>query len=120
MIDALHAAVRSAQRWYWQRVTAMVMALFVAIHLAVMIYAINGGLSAAEVLGRTRGSVLWAGFYGIFVLLVAVHASIGIRNILVEATAMKDAIAGALAHAVALLLLGMGLRAVWAVTFGAA
>ena len=34
----------------------------------------RGGLSAAEILERTRGSVGWAAFYALFVLAVAVHA----------------------------------------------
>ena len=46
-----------------------------------MIYAIQGGLSAAEILGRTQGSIAWALFYGTFVVAVSVHASIGLRVI---------------------------------------
>ena len=40
-----------------QRITALLMAPLVLGHLAVMIYAIQGGLSAAEILGRTQGSL---------------------------------------------------------------
>ena len=39
-----------------QRITALVMAPLVVLHLAVMIYAIHGGVSAGEILGRTQGS----------------------------------------------------------------
>jgi len=39
-----------------QRITALLMAPLVIGHLAVMIYAIQGGLSTAEILGRTQGS----------------------------------------------------------------
>lgn len=112
------SAIKAARRWYWQRITAMAMALFVVIHIAVMVYAMNGGLSAAEVLGRTQGSVAWALFYGIFVVLVAVHASIGFRNTLVEWLRMSGSAAGLTGNLVGLVLLVMGLRAVWAVTFG--
>ena len=41
-----------------QRLSALLMAPFVIGHLAVMIYAIQDGLDAAEILGRTQGSVL--------------------------------------------------------------
>jgi len=112
--------VQAARRWYWQRITAMAMALFVAIHLFVMVYAIQGGLSAAEVLARTRGNMLWAVFYAAFVVLVAVHASIGIRNVLVEWAGLKDGAAGWASRLLGLVLLVMGLRAVWAVTLGGA
>ena len=46
-----------------QRMTALLMAPLVLGHLAVMIYAIQGGLSAAEILGRTQGSLAWFLFY---------------------------------------------------------
>ncbi|NCF47144.1 MAG: succinate dehydrogenase, partial [Alphaproteobacteria bacterium] len=47
-----------------QRVTALLMAPLVVGHIGVMIYAVQGGLSAAEILGRTQGSVFWFSFYG--------------------------------------------------------
>ena len=45
--------------WLWliQRLSAMVMAPLVLIHLATIVYATRGGLDAAEVLARTRGSL---------------------------------------------------------------
>ena len=67
-----------------QRLTALAMAPFVLGHLALMIYAIQGGLSADEILGRTQGSVLWFLFYGTFVVTVAVHGAIGLRVIAFE------------------------------------
>lgn len=109
---------KAARRWYWQRMTAMAMALFVMIHIVVMVYAMNGGLSAAEVLGRTQGSVIWALFYGVFVVLVSVHASIGVRNTFVEWLRFSPGAAALSGNAIGLLLLVLGLRAVWAVTFG--
>ena len=53
-----------------QRLSAMVMAPLVLVHLAVMIYATQGGLDAAEILSRTQGSFFWGGLYGLFVLAV--------------------------------------------------
>lgn len=70
--------------WGAQRVSAMVLALCVVVHLATIIYAVQSGLSAAEILGRTRGNVAWAAFYALFVAAVAVHAPIGMRNVLAE------------------------------------
>ena len=110
--------IKATRRWYWQRITAMVMALFVFIHLAVMVHAIQGGLSAAEVLERTRGNIAWMLFYASFVVLVAVHAAIGMRNVLVEWLSLNDRTASLLSRLLSLLLLIMGLRAVWAVTVG--
>jgi fumarate reductase subunit C len=69
-----------------QRATAAVLAVAVTVHLATIVYAVRGGLSAAEILGRTRGSVAWLVFYAVFVAAVAVHAPIGLRAILREWT----------------------------------
>lgn len=60
------------------------LAACVVVHLATIAYAVQGGLSAAEILGRTRGNMAWAAFYGIFVLAVTVHAPIGLRSVLTE------------------------------------
>jgi fumarate reductase subunit C len=70
--------------WIAQRVSAAVLALCVMVHLATIIYAVQGGLSAAEILGRTRGNAAWLAFYSLFVLAVTVHAPIGLRAILIE------------------------------------
>jgi succinate dehydrogenase hydrophobic anchor subunit len=67
-IDANDPGVAQAKRWYWQRISAMVLALFVLVHLAVMVYAVRGGLSAAEILGRTHGSWAFGSFYAVFVI----------------------------------------------------
>ena len=64
----------------------MVLAFAVVVHLATIIYAVRGGLTAAEVLGRTRGNGWFLAFYALFVVAVAVHAPIGVRNILREWT----------------------------------
>ncbi len=103
-----------------QRLTAMVMAPFVLIHLGVILYAVRGGLTAAEILSRTQGNWGWIAFYGLFVVSVAVHVPIGVRNILIEWTALGRAAAGVVALLFGVVLLAMGLRAVVAVGgFGA-
>lgn len=99
-----------------QRLSAIVMAPLVLGHLGVMIYAVRGGLSAAEILGRTQGSVGWALYYGLFVVAVSVHASIGLRVIAFETLGLRGAALRWGSLAVFALLLATGLRAVWAVT----
>lgn len=108
-------AVKQAKRWYWQRISAMVLTACVLVHLAVMVYAVRGGLSAAEILGRTQGSWGFAAFYATFVLACAVHVPLGVANIAREWWGMGEVAALWLSRAFALLLLVMGLRAVFAV-----
>ncbi|KQT11313.1 succinate dehydrogenase [Ramlibacter sp. Leaf400] len=98
-----------------QRLTAMVMAPFVLVHLGVILYAVRGGLTAAEILSRTQGSWGWIAFYGLFVVAVAVHVPIGLRNILIEWGRLGRPAAGWLALVFGLVLLAMGVRAVAAV-----
>jgi fumarate reductase subunit C len=99
-----------------QRLSAMVMAPLVLGHIAVMIYAIQDGLSAAEILGRTQGSLAWALFYGLFVLAVSIHAAIGLRVIAAE-TILKNRLAlDVLMVVIAGGLALMGLSSVYAVT----
>jgi fumarate reductase subunit C len=101
--------------WLAQRASAAVLAVCVLVHIAVMVYAVRGGLSAGEILGRTRGNVGWAAFYSLFVLAVAVHAPIGLRAIAIEWLGWRGRALGIFIHLFAALLLVMGLRAVWAV-----
>jgi fumarate reductase subunit C len=98
-----------------QRASAAVLAFAAVVHLATIIYAVRGGLTAAEVLGRTRGNGWFLAFYALFVAAVAVHAPIGLRNILSEWTPWRGMAADLAACAFALLLLLLGLRAVLAV-----
>jgi fumarate reductase subunit C len=70
--------------WIAQRASAAVLALCVTVHLATIIYAVRGGLTAAEILARTRGNHAWLAFYALFVLAVAIHAPIGLRAVLGE------------------------------------
>ena len=60
-----------------QRLSAVLMAPLVLGHLAVMIYAIQGGLDSAEILSRTQGSLFWFTFYQLFVIAVSIHAALG-------------------------------------------
>jgi len=106
--------------WLAQRGSAVVLALCVVVHLSTMIVAVRGGLTAAEILGRTRGSLVWAVFYGVFVLGVAIHAPIGLRTIVAEIRGGHRRSIDVAMLAVAAVLLALGLRAVVAVTMGRA
>ena len=99
-----------------QRATAAIMAPLVIGHLIVIFYATSRGLSAGEILGRTRGSIGWGLFYSIFVLAVAIHGAIGVRGILAEWTPLRSKGAlDAVMWAFGLALAALGLRAVMAV-----
>jgi len=100
-----------------QRITALMMAFFVSGHLAVMIYAVQGGLSTAEILGRTQGSLAWFLFYGMFVVAVADHGAIGLRTIAHEWGGLKGTALEVFMWVVGAGLFLTGARAVWAVTF---
>jgi fumarate reductase subunit C len=107
---------REALLWLASRASAVVLALCVVVHLVTMILAVRHGLSAAEILARTRGNAAWAAFYAVFVVAVAVHAPLGMRTILAELAGRHARSLDALMVALALLLLAGGLRAVAAVT----
>lgn len=100
-----------------QRITALLMAPLVIGHLATMIYAIQGGLSTAEILGRTQGSLIWFLFYGTFVVAVAIHGAIGLRTVAHEWFGVKGHLLTVFMLGVGLMLFLLGARAVWAVTY---
>jgi fumarate reductase subunit C len=104
----------AAYLWLAQRASAMVLAFCVIVHLITMIIAVQGGLTAAEILARTQGSIIWLLFYSLFVIAVAIHAPIGLRYIAKEHLKGGTSI-DVLVTLFALLLLAMGFRAVWGV-----
>jgi fumarate reductase subunit C len=99
-----------------QRAAAAVMAPMIVVHVGVIFYATRHGLTAADILTRTRGNLAWGVFYALFVLAASAHAAIGIRNILAEWSPLDDRGAGIASLIFGLVLLGLGLRAVAAVT----
>jgi len=98
-----------------QRLTAMLLAVFVIIHLGLILFAVRDGLTAAEILARTQGNVFWAIFYGLFVLLAAIHAPLGVRKVLQEWTGLELPTINRFCWMFSLLLLVLGFRAVAAV-----
>jgi fumarate reductase subunit C len=113
------SGVLQAKLWYAQRISAMVLGICVAIHLLIIFYAIRGGLSAQEILGRTQGNIGFAIFYEIFVIACFVHAPIGVANILQE-TVPKSGMVRPVSISLALLILVLGTVAVFGVFTGGA
>ena len=98
-----------------QRASAAVLALCVLVHLATLIYAVQGGLSAAEILGRTRGNLAWFAFYSIFVFAVTLHVPIGLRAVLAEWLGWRGAGRDLVLVSFGVFLAFWGMRAVLAV-----
>ncbi len=98
-----------------QRGSALVLAPLVVAHLALIVIASRDGLSAAEILARTQGSAGWAAFYGLFVLAAAVHAPIGLRNVIREITPWEGRGLDLAMALLFLVMLALGARAVIAV-----
>src|SRR5437763_1004004 len=78
---------------------------------AAIIVAVRSGLSAADVAARTHGNVALLMLYAVFVLAVAVHAPIGLRNVLREWTAWRGRSLDITLGLFAVVLIVLGLRA---------
>lgn len=98
--------------WVWQRASAAVLGLCVIVHLILIIIAVQGGLSAGEIISRVSGNVAWLMFYSVFVIAVAVHAPIGVRTILNEMTGLKTSQTYLVMVVLCLVILSMGFRTV--------
>ena len=101
--------------WLIQRLSAAVLALCVVVHLATLIYAVQGGLTAAEILGRTRGSAAWLAFYSVFILAVTLHVPIGLRAVLHEWLGWRGPVRDLLLLCFGIFIAFWGMRAVMAV-----
>ena len=111
----MNRSALQARLWYGQRISAMVLALCVTVHLVTIVYAVRGGLSAGEILARTQGNWAFAAFYLVFVVAVTVHAPIGLARIAEEWLGWPGRRSALLAAAFGLALLGLGSAAVWGV-----
>jgi fumarate reductase subunit C len=98
-----------------QRGTAFVLAFAVTVHLATVIYAVRGGLTAGDILARTHGNGWFLAFYLLFVLAAAIHAPIGLRSVLREWAKWRGRSLDLAMLAFSALLLAFGLRAAFAV-----
>ncbi len=109
------SSATQARLWFLQRASAMILAVCVLVHLAVMIYAVRGGLSAAEILGRTQGNGWFGLFYTAFVLACALHVPIGLMTIIEEWLGWSGRKLGVAAGLFSIVIAVMGLRAVYGV-----
>ena len=98
--------------WIVQRASAAVLAVCVTVHLVTIVFAVRGGLTAAEIFARTRGSLGWLAFYMVFVLAVAVHAPIGLRPVVTEWLGWRGRSRDLVLLLLGALLVWMGTRAV--------
>jgi fumarate reductase subunit C len=105
----------SIRLYLLQRATALLMVPLIVGHLLVIFYATRQGLSAADILGRTRGSVAWGVYYAAFVLAASIHGAIGVRAIAMEWAGLRGRQLDLLMWGLGLVLAGLGLRAVYAV-----
>ena len=98
-----------------QRLSAMLLFPLVCLHLLLILYAARQGITADQILARTSGSVFWALLYGLFVFLVAVHAPIGLRNVMSEWLNLSKPVVNKISIVIFILFLVLGLRSVAAV-----
>lgn len=97
--------------WAAQRASAAILGVCVCVHLATIIYATHAGLSAAEILARTRGNVAWLVFYTLFVAAAAIHAPIGLRSVVREMTVWRGATLDGAMAAFGAAIIALGWRA---------
>jgi fumarate reductase subunit C len=107
-----------ARLWYAMRISSMVLAVCVLVHIVTVIYAVRGGLSAAEILGRTHGNWIVGAFYAVFVVACAVHVPLGLAAIAEEWLGWRERTALVLAQMFGVVILLLGLRAVYGVVAG--
>ncbi len=107
----------SLRLYLLQRISALIMVPLVLGHLAMMIYAVRDGLSAQEILSRTRGSLFWGTYYSVFVLAACTHGAIGLRTIIAETTGFSGLRLNSGVVFVGMVATYLGLYAVFAVTW---
>ena len=113
------ASEGNGRREFWlfvlQRLSAMILAPLVFLHLATMVYTIQDGLTASEILSRTKGSLFWGTIYSLFITTATIHGSIGLRAIIGEMTPFKGTSRNIFTFVFASFVLALGFRAMKAV-----
>ena len=104
--------------WTLQRASAAVLAAAVMVHLATIIVAVQGGLSAGEIVARLHGNGGWLAFYLVFAAAAAVHAPIGLRNVLREWSPLPRPAIDAACGIAGVAMLMLGARAAFAMFHG--
>lgn len=105
--------MKGAHLWLAQRLTAMVLAFAVMLHLVTIMVAVRGGLTAAEIIGRTRGNEAWLAFYSVFALAAGLHGAIGLRGIAAEWAGWRGRGFDIAWLAIGLATAVFGIRAAW-------
>lgn len=98
-----------------QRASAVVLAFAVTAHIATILYAVRTGVTAGQILDRTRENVWFLAFYLVFVVAIAIHAPIGLRNVMREWTRWRGWTLDVVLALGAIGLLLLGVRAALAV-----
>jgi len=98
--------------WLVQRLSGMLLGLFVVIHLVTMIVTIQGGVTAREMLDHTSGNWLVGAFYSVFAIAAAVHGSIGLRTVAQEVVGWRGGSLNVVIGGFCILLSVLGLSAV--------
>lgn len=104
-----------------QRLTAMLLAPLVLLHLGLILFATREGLSASAIHERMQASVVLPLLYGLFVVAAAIHAPIGLRSVLIEWTPLPRRLIEWAMVGFGALLLALGGRAIlalWSVAPG--
>ena len=99
-----------------QRLTGALLAALLLVHLGTIIFAVQGELTVAEIVGRVRGNTFWIIFYGAFIAAAIVHAMIGLRNVLTEMSNIHRRIidSAVLLYVILSIFLGFeALQAIW-------
>ena len=96
-----------------QRLSALVLAPLVIGHLVLIFFAIQDGLTAAEIVGRAQSFAVLPWIYALFAAAAAVHAPIGLRNVLREWTSISRLWIDRAMLALFVVSLWLGLRAAW-------
>ena len=99
--------------WLAQRITAAILAIAVIVHIATIVMAMDGGLSAREIISRVQGNNAWLIFYLTFVIAVAIHAPIGLRTIMREITPLSLPVINAIVVFMTLFVGVVGFRAIF-------
>lgn len=105
--------MKGAHLWLAQRLTAMVLAFAVMLHLVTIMVAVRGGLTAAEIIGRTSGNEAWLAFYTVFALAAGLHGAIGLRGIAAEWAGWRGRGFDIAWLAIGLATAVFGIRAAW-------
>ena len=98
-----------------QRLSGALLALLLFAHLVTIIFAVQGGLSVAEIVDRVRGNLFWVSFYGVFALTAVVHAMIGLRKILIEWTPVNPRVVDVVVSLYVIGALWLGYEAIEAI-----